>query len=195
MTRSPWFTASVAALFVVLAIVNSSFSAAFPDGSPAETLYNLGISVDLIAIAAVLGAVSVLRWRRARAGVAPRPASTVILRDGRVEETPTARLAQIPAVIGAAMSAAAIIAWTLFSGTPIITAVMLDEPQRYLTNVGAAFWFGVPWVLGVVLSTIGFRVDRSGRHRTVSMVGLGLGLLLVVPVLISAGLYASGASS
>lgn len=195
--RPVWIPAAVAIAALVLAIVNSAFSVGFPAGSAVDFLYNLGISIDLLVIAVLLGAAAVLRWRRRALGVTPggHPAAPVILRDGVPESTPLSRLGQIPAGIGAVLSAVAITAWTLLSGIPIFAALALDEPLRYMNSVAGAFFFGIPLVLGVVLSTLSLRPDSLPRQRLLAGVGLGLGLLLIAPQIVAAALHASGSMS
>ncbi|WBU38108.1 hypothetical protein [Homoserinibacter sp. YIM 151385] len=190
MSRGPWFSGVIAALFLVLGILNSALSVGFGRGSGWELLWSFGLTLDFLAIAVVLGIVTVVRVKRSRL---PKTAPTgpVILRGGRVEEAPTNPLVQMPAVIGALFTSATMVVWTLFSGIPILAAIALNETPKYLSNVGGVFFFGVLWVLGVVFSVIGFRIDAGRRHRIVSLVGLGLGVLIAAPVIAAAVLYAT----
>ncbi|MET0303955.1 MAG: hypothetical protein ABW040_07870 [Microbacteriaceae bacterium] len=192
MNRPLWIPASVAGLALVLAITNSALTVGFTGASPVELIYSFGISLDLVAVAVILGATTVLRYRRRSLTTVPE-ATPVILRDGVPEPSPLSRLGQIPATIGALLSAVAITAWTLLSGIPMFAALAFDEPLRYMNAVAAAFFFGIPWVLGLVFSTIALRADAPPRQRLFAGIGLALGLLLAVPIITAAALYSAGA--
>lgn len=145
-------------------------SEGFPYNAPVESFMNFGITLVLVGagIALVITAVRAAAPRR----------------------VPFPRRVSVLAIVGTSLVALAFIAF-LGGGLPNWISVLGGVRGRYDGLVGALFLTGVPWTVGTVLATVGARSPGTAS-KVIAWTGIGLGLLLTVPVVAAAALYAAG---
>ena len=168
--RSPALMAATAALLVALAVVNFVQVFAFPSNAPVEQAINVTLSFTWVLAAIALGVVALVSWKGSR------PAR------------PGAKLA-FAAVI---LAAASVIIWLLGGGGQLITKLVAGDRLRYMEETMGPWLAGVPWMLALIFGAISYR--RGGRRAVLSIVAVAISVLLFVPPLFSAIVYAQGLS-
>ena len=164
----------LAAVLAIAAVVNQFWGFRFPGNAPVEQIFAFGITIDLIAATIVLGIFAVLAASRRSVPVKPHSVSPQ----------------SVAAVILSGITA---VSWLLFCLIPVLSAVANGERIRYMTAVGAIFFLGVPWVLGMVFGTLSL---RSGGRLTpiLGTVAIVLGLVLTIAAVTFAVIYGQGLS-
>jgi hypothetical protein len=164
----------LAALLAIAAVVNQFWGFRFPGNAPVEQIFVFGITIDLIAATIVLGIFAVLAASRRSVPVKPQSVSPQ----------------SIAAVI---LSGIAALSWLLFCLIPVLVSVANGERYQYMTAVGAIFFLGVPWVLGMVFGTLSL---RSGGRLTpiLGTVAIVLGVVLAVAAVTFSVIYGLGLS-
>lgn len=177
----------VAVVALAGAIANSAASVGFPVGAGWERVVNILVTVDLILIAVVLIVAAVLTSRSQAA--APAPRETVIGRDGRpLDATP--RVGGL-AVVGLVMLAMDWILW-LAVGLPALIGGLVAGQAAYLFVGFVSALFGPLWVIGTVMSVIGFHRGGSTRNRTLSLIGAVMTTAMTGLVVLVSALFATG---
>lgn len=193
--RSPALIFLVAATAFVAAVLNGVGIAGFPRDEVMERIIAIGITLDLVVVAAVLiviGTVSVLA-ERAAAEAAPADPSTVIIRGDGSEVNGTApRRATVAALLGTVFGAVAWALWLVLSGSAIIFALLTDRPIAYTDGAGGGFVFGLLWVLATVLGAAGRHRGGDARNAQFSAAAILLGIGLMVPLVTLSLLHGRG---
>ena len=166
---------SLAAFLAVAAVVNQFWGFRFPSNAPVEQIFVFGITIDLIAATIVLGIFAVLASARRSVPVKPESISPQ----------------SVAAVI---LSGIAALAWILFCLIPVLSSVASGERYQYMTAVGAIFFLGVPWVLGMVFGALSL---RSGGRLTpiLGTIAIALGVVLAVAAVTFSVIYGLGLSN
>jgi hypothetical protein len=165
----------LAAFLVVAAVVNQFWGARFPSNAPVEMIYNFGITIDLVAAAIVLGIFGILAAARRSVPVKPQSVSPM-------------------AVAAVILSGAVAAFWLLFSLIPVLLSVANGGTYQYMSAVGAIFFLGIPWVLGLVFGTLSL---RSGGRLTpiLATIAIVLGVVLAIGAVTFAVIYGLGLSN
>ena len=144
-------------------------SEGFPSNAPVEMAMNFGITLVLIggAIALMIAAIR---------AAAPRVVRPV-------------RSPSVLGLIGTGLVAIALVAFVSTAGNWI--DVLNGIRGRYDGLSGGLFLAGFPWIVGTVFATIGLRTPGT-LSRIICGIGVGVGLLLTVPAVAAAALYAAG---
>lgn len=179
-------TVSIVAL--AAAIANSAASVGFPVGAGWERVVNILITVDLIIITVILVVAAVATSRAQTARTEAR--ETVLARDG----TPlgSSRRVGVLAVSGLVLLCLDWILW-LTIGLPTLVGGLMTGQAAYLFVAFVSALFGPLWVVGTVLSVLGFHRGGSARNRTLSLVGAALTTGMMAVVVLVAALFATGA--
>ena len=164
----------LAALLAIAAVVNQFWGFRFPSNAPVEQVYVFGITVDLIAATIVLGIFAVLASARRSVPVKPQSVSPQ----------------SVAAVI---LSGIVAVTWILFCLIPVLATVAAGERFQYMNAVGAIFFLGAPWVLGMVFGALSL---RSGGRLTpiLGTVAIALGVILAVAAVTFSVIYGLGLS-
>lgn len=171
------FTTVMAVVLLVAAVVNFIAGQNFPSNAPVEQLYAFGITVDLLAGGIALGARLLFIAR------IPRATAPVVGPGG---------LAIASAVLGVAV----VVGWLLAGGGDFLGKLAGSGfGLRYYLDVTGAFFFGIPWILGIFFGVAGYRTGKGPVNAVLSFVGLGLGLLILLASLYSAVVYGLGLSN
>ena len=169
-SRSPLVMVAVAVVLLIAGIGNFVLSFGFPQNAPVEWVLNVGTSSTLVMGAIALG---IIALATSRVTSTPKP---FVTRDGL-------------AFTGLILTGAAFVMWLLLGGGGFIMHVVTGEGLRYMYDVNGIFWAGIPWVLGIIFGAIGYR-QGAGRGNLFALLAVGVGLLLIVPTLASAVIYA-----
>lgn len=154
---------ALALLLLVSGVVNMVFGAMFPGNAPVEAIAMFFLSVDMFLGAVALGVFAVLAAIRRSVPVRPERTSPL-------------------SIAAAVLGAIALVAWILLGLTLVIGRASAGMVQHYTDTVGSIFFFGVPWMLGLVFGAISLR--SGGRlTRVFACVGIGSGLILLAVVL------------
>ena len=166
--RSPILIGALAGVLLVAAIGNFALSFGFPSNAPVEWFLNAGTSLTLVMAAITLGILAFTVARMSR----PKP---LVGQDAF-------------AVTGAVLTGIALLLWlTLGGGAFVVHAVA--GGLRYMYDVAGIFWAGFPWVLGMIFGALGYR-HGAGAKNLLAYLAVGVGLLLIVPTIASAVIYA-----
>lgn len=168
----------VGALALLCAIVTFIGGVMF-GGGPVEEIYRFGMIVDLVAMALTLGIVTLVEYVQRRT---TRPPGAPV--NGRFS---------IFAIIAVAMSVIAFSSWC-FGGFEQFTYLLTGVRGRYMYHTGTLFLAGIPWVLGVVFGSIGFRPGANRVTNILALVAVGLGLFLAIVTTIASLVYGLGYS-
>ena len=173
-TTHAFIRGGLAVFLVIAAVVNQFWGTRFPSNAPVEMIYNFGITVDLFATAVVLGIFAILAASRRSVPVKPQSISPM-------------------AVAAIILSGAVTLVWLLFSLVPVLVSVANGDTYQYMSAIGAIFFLGVPWVLGMVFGTLSL---RSGGRLTpvLGTVAIALGVVLAVAAVTFAVIYGLGLS-
>lgn len=164
-------TIGLGALALVGAIVNGVFGGMFPSAAPVEDFYNLGITVDLVAVAVVAGIRVLVLFRRAKGVANPAPSVFAIL---------------------AAVFAVITLAGWLALGAAEYWGGGMD---RYMSGAGGAFFLGALWVLALVFGEIAVRRGDSILNLVLSIGALVIGTIVLVGSVAAAIIYGLGLSA
>lgn len=164
----------LAAVLVVAAVINQFWGTQFPSNAPVEIAFAFGITADLFGAAIVLGIFGILAAARRSVPVKPQSVSPMA----------------IAAII---MSGAVTLIWLVSSLIPVLTSVGNDERYQYMTAVGAIFFLGIPWVLGIIFGALSL---RSGGRLTpiLGTIAIVLGLVLAAAAVTFSVIYGLGLS-
>ena len=165
----------LAGLLAIAAVVNQFWGFRFPGNAPVEQIFVIGITLDLLAMAVVLGIFAILAASRRSVPVKPQSVSPM-------------------AIAGIILSGVTMVFWLLGCLLPVLMSVASGETYQYMTAVGAIFFLGVPWVLGTIFGTLSL---RSGGRLTpiLGTVAIGLGVILAVGAVTFSVIYGLGLSS
>lgn len=165
----------LAGLFAIAAVVNQFWGFRFPGNAPVEQIFVFGITLDLVAMAVVLGIFAILAASRRSVPVKPQSVSPMA----------------IAAII---LSGVTTVFWLLGCLIPVLMSVASGERYQYMTAVGAIFFLGVPWVLGTIFGTLSL---RSGGRLTpiLATVSIGLGVILAIGAVTFSVIYGLGLSN
>lgn len=193
--RSAGLIFTVAALAFIAAVLNGVGIAGFPRDEVMERIVAIGITVDLVAVAAVLiviGTISVLA-DRARPDDEVVDASTLVIRgDGTEVTEPAPRRITVAALLGTVFGAVAWALWLVLSGSAIIFALLTDRPVSYLDGAAGGFVFGLLWVLATVFGAAGRHRGGDARNLKFSAAATTLGVALMVPLVTLSMLHGAG---
>lgn len=145
-------------------------SEGFPYNAPVESIMNFGLTLVLVGAGIALFITAVR-------AAAPR-------------RVPYVRPVSILAIVGTALVLLAFVAF-LGGGLPNWISVLGGERGRYDGLTGALFLAGLPWTVGTVLATVATRSPGTAS-KAIAWTGVGVGLLLTVPAVAAAALYAAG---
>lgn len=195
--RSPALMFSVAAISFVAAVLNGVGMAGFPRDEVVERLYAIGITVDLIAITAILtivGAITAAADRvRAESSVGAAAPETVILTaDGGIVAERSAPRATIAALVGTVFGVVSWALWLALSGSTILFGTIVGARVSYLDAAAAGFYFGVLWVLATVFGAVGLHRGGGARNLKLSIAAIALGVGLMVPLVTLSLLHGTG---
>ncbi|MGV8884572.1 MAG: hypothetical protein ACOH1T_03150 [Microbacteriaceae bacterium] len=168
--RSPLVMGVVAALLAVAAIANLTLSSAFPSNAPVESLLNQGTSLTLL-LGAVALAITAICVKVIKRGPAPLAAWDPL------------------AITGVVLTGVAFLVWLTLGGGLFVFSLATGNSLRYMNDVNGIFWAGFPWVLGMIFGALGYRLG-AGRANLLAYTAVGVGLLLIVPTIASAAIYA-----
>lgn len=166
--RSPLLMGATAVLLFVSAVANFVLSFGFPSNAPLEWFFNVSASVVMLAGGIALGVVAFASRQRKSRPMAP----------GKTDAF---------AMTGLVLSGVTLLMWVVLGGGAFVFKVFTGEDPRYMYDVNGIFWAGLPWMVGIVFGAIGY---RRGAQNAVALAALGVGLLLIVPTIASAALYA-----
>ncbi|CAN5321578.1 hypothetical protein BH11ACT5_BH11ACT5_13220 [soil metagenome] len=164
-------TIGLGALAIVGAIVNGVFGGMFPSAAPVEDIYNLGITIDLAAVAVVAGIRVLVLFRRVR-GVA-KPGASVF------------------AILAAAFAVMTLAGWLALGGAEYWG----DGMDRYMSGAGGTFFLGALWVLALVFGEIAVRRGDSTLNRVLSIGALVIGVIVLIASVAAAVIYGLGLSA
>lgn len=139
-------------------------------GAPVESIMNLGMIVDLLAAAVALLITAPFALSAPKLPVV----------DTRIGSLSLA---------GATLIAIAFVAFCF--AVPEWVEILTGVRSRFDGLVGPLFFVGIPWTVGLVLSTIALR-RPDHPSRVVAGVALGVGLLLAESAVGAAALYGNG---
>lgn len=166
--RSPLIIGALAGLLLVSAIGNFALSFGFPSNAPVEWILNAGTSLTLLMAAVTLGILAFTIARTSR----PKPL---------VGWDPFA-------VTGVILTGVAFLMWLVLGGGMFVVHAVAGG-LRYMYDVNGIFWAGFPWVLGMIFGALGYR-HGAGAKNLLAYLAVGVGLLLIVPTIASAVIYA-----
>lgn len=186
--RSALFMGVIGSLALIAAIANSAASVGFPFGEVGARIVNALVTVDLIVAVVILLVAAVLT---SRAAARPfDPTAVVLDRAGIVRDAPAGP--GVLTVVGCALLAVDWVLWLAFSFPALLHGALTgDATYVFATTLTAVF--GPIWVLGTVLSVIGFRRGGGIRNRRVALIGGALAVVKMAVVVLTALLVAVGA--
>lgn len=164
----------VAALLILAGILCQLFGAGlmgtrgFPSNAPVEMAINFGITLVLFGAGVAL---AILAVRAA----APRVARPV-------------RTPSVLGIVGTALVGLALVAFILSLGG--WTTVLSGDRGRYDNLTWGLFLVGFPWSVGAVFATVGLRTPGT-VSRIVCTIGIVVAILLTIPAIGAAALYAA----
>ncbi len=164
----------VAAAFILAGVLCQLFGAGlmgtrgFPSNAPVEMAINFGITLVLIGAGIAL---AILAVRAA----APRVARPV-------------RTPSVLGIVGTALVALALASFLLSIGGWV--GVLQGERGRYDGLSWGLFLAGFPWMVGAVFATVGLRTPGT-LSRVICTVGVVVAVLLTIPAVGAAALYAA----
>ena len=165
---------SVAGATLVAAVINGGNALGFPSNAPVESIYAFGITVDLLVIALVLCIRAVRHSKLLRAE--PRPP--------KVSRT---------AIAAAVLSLIALWA-AVYSGVEFFGDLFGGERARYMTGGGGAFFYGAPWVLGVIFGVAAYRRGGGTLNTVLSIGAIVCGAIMTIVALGASFVYGAGLS-
>ena len=165
---------SVAGLAALCAVLTFIGGLGFP-GGPIEGIYWIGLIVDLISVAIVVGALTAVEYTRRRT-------------PGRLGVPINARLS-VFAILALVMSAIAVAAWA--TGGGLEQLVLRD---RYMYATGGLFFAGIPWALGAIFGAWGFRPGGNRVTNILAIIAIILWAMLAAFTTFAALIYGAGLS-
>lgn len=165
-------TVAVGTAAAVAAIVNAVFGAMFPGNAPVESIYNFGVTVDLVAIVITALIRALVLWRRERVAVVGARVS-------------------VWAILAAVFALVILAGWLLFGGAEYWGEGM----QRYMSASSGAFYLGAPWVLSIVFAEIALRRKDTTLNSALAIGSLVVGGLVGVATVAAAVIYGLGLSA
>lgn len=192
--RSPALMFTVAAISFVAAVLNGVGMAGFPRDEVIERLFAIGITVDLIAITAILtilGAITAAA-DRARVDTPPAPDTVILTADGGILAERSARRTTIAALVGTVFGVVSWALWLALSGSTILFGAIVGARVSYLDAAAAGFYFGLLWVLATVFGAAGLHRGGDGRNLRLSIASIALGVGLMVPLVTLSLLHGVG---
>jgi hypothetical protein len=169
-SRSLALLGTTAALFAVGLILEIWGGANFPSNAPVEQIYCAAVVLDIAAgfVVATTGAIIAATGRRVL-----KPSSVV-------------------SIAGVILVGIALAGWIWLSGIGIVLRLPTGERGRYMFDAAGAVYFGIPWIVGTMLSAYGFRRNGSRTNAILSLLGTIVGLALLAATVASAVLYGLG---
>jgi len=167
--RSPLLMGAVAVVLVISGIANIILYNMSP-GGPVEAVlaYGSGASWALTGLAVGIVAIVLSRGNRE-----PTVFSTGV--DGL-------------SITSVSLGGVALIIWAVFGGGYFLVRVFSGLEYRFMEDVNGAFFAGIPWMLAIVFGVISFRTARSASN-ILALIGIGIGILLLIPTLASGVIY------
>lgn len=167
------FTIGLGAAAFAGAVVNAAFGGMFPSAAPVEDAYNLGITVDLVAVA-LYCLVRIL--------------IVVLARWQRVDST---RNLSVFGLIAAFLAATVFAVWASLGGA----GYWLAGADRYMNGAGPMFFLGIPWVVSLVFADVAMRRNDSAVNRALAIGALVLAGIVGVVTIAAAVIYGLGMSA
>ena len=167
--RSPLLMGAVAAVMFVAGIANALLYNVSP-GGPVEAVlaYGTGISLVMSAVAITIVAISL-----SRGGNAPTLAKSAI---------------DPLAITSVSLGGLALIVWAALGGGYFLVRAFTGSAFRYMEDVNGAFFAGIPWMGAIIFGVIAYRQGR-GTSNVLALIGIGIGILLLIPTLASGIIY------
>ncbi len=172
--------ALVASTLSIVLLIVAMVSFPQTDSAGAAVVGAVFLIINLLAMAITTGVM--LLVERSRRRIPARLAA------------PTSRRVSVIAILAVIFSVAITVAFLFFGGISELSRMSGGLRAQYLNLVLSHVIVGVPWVLGVVFGAWGY---RPGGHRftnVLALIALGLGVLMMVPVVIATFGVASGAA-
>jgi len=91
-------------------------------------------------------------------------------------------------ITSVSLGALALVVWAVLGGFHFLVRAFTGLEYRYMEDVNGAFFAGIPWMLAIVFGVLSFRQGRS-TFNLLSLTGIGIGILLLIPTLISGVIY------
>ena len=163
---------AIAAIAFAVALAANVMGGAFSPAGPVEQIFNVLITIDLIAglVVAIVGLV--IARVSARAAV-QRPLDAL----------------SAWSIAGVLLVGLALGGWIALSGIGLLQRVPTGERGRYMYDIAGIVYFGVPWILGVAFSLFGYRRNGTRPNAVLSTIGVSVGLALLLSPVLSAVLY------
>jgi len=166
-----WVLAGVS---LVLLVPNVAGGAGFPSNAPVEQLMVIGVSLDLVAGAILLGVRAAIITRRPR-GVFEGRAGI-----GR------------SAIAAGVLAAACLVGFVLLSIAPALVNASEGADQRYMSWSAGLFFLGAAWVLGLFFSSVAFRPSRGTGNNALALASAVVLLLVAAGTVAAAVAYGLG---
>lgn len=165
----------LAVFFVVAGVVNLFWGGRFPSNAPVEMFFNWGLSLDMFAIAIVLGIFAILAAARRSVPVKPQSTSPM-------------------SIVAVVLIGVVLVAWVLLGLIGVLGMVSAGNRYQYMSAVGPVFFLGIPWALGTIFGTLSL---RSGGGRTVILgsIAVVIGVLIAIGTIAFAVIYGLGLSN
>lgn len=170
----------VASTLSIVLLVVAMVSFPQTDSAEAAVVGAVVLVVNLLAMAITTGVM--LLVERARRRIPARIAAPISTR------------VSVIAILAVVFSVAITVAFLSFGGISELSRMSGGLRAQYLNLVLSHVIVGVPWVLGVVFGAWGY---RPGGHRVtnvLALIALGLGVLMMVPIVVATFGVASGAA-
>jgi hypothetical protein len=164
----------------VAAIVTYIGSTGFPSAAPVEGLYAFGLIVDLVSIAIIVGVLTLID--HVQRGTSRAPGLPL---DTRLS---------VFAIVAVVLSAIAVACWAIGGGAEQLLNLLTGTRGRYMYHTGGLVLAGIPWVLGLVFGTLGFRPGGNRLTNILALVAVGLGGVLAIVTTIASVVYGLGLS-
>ena len=164
----------------VAAIVTYIGSTGFPSAAPVEGLYAFGLVVDLVSIAVIVGVLTLID--HVQRGTSRAPGLPL---DTRLS---------VFAIVAVVLSAIAVTCWAIGGGAEQLLNLLTATRGRYMYHTGGLVLAGIPWVLGMVFGTLGFRPGANRLTNILALVAVGLGGVLATVTTIASVVYGLGLS-
>lgn len=172
-------TCGAAVLSIVLMIVAMANFPSTPD-TGGNVAFGVFLIFDLLAIAITALAMAGVERRRRR-DPARRAASVN-------------RRLSVFAILALVFSVM-FTGFFLTTGLSELSRISGGLRAQYVNIAIPAIFTGVPWVLGTVFGAWGFRPGANRVTNVIALVALGLGLLMMVPLVVGTFAVATGAAS
>ncbi|TBN57366.1 hypothetical protein EYE40_08125 [Glaciihabitans arcticus] len=167
--RSPLLMGAIGVVLVIAGVANCLLFNMSP-GGPVEGVLAYGSGFSWLLTGLALGIVGIVLSRRGNAAMVGRPGI-----DGL-------------SITSVSLAGAAVVVWAILGGFHFLQRVLTGVEYRYMEDVNGAFFAGIPWMLAIIFGAISFREGRS-TSNLLSLIGIGVGILLLIPTLASGVIY------